>query len=146
MFIRRGAIWSNYRSNDAVCNSRHQLMEGLIYVMTNPAMPGLVKVGLTEDISKRLASLYTTGVPAPFKLEYQAKVKDMEAIEARIHKLLSKYRYNQSREFFTVSVSYAVGIAKETIQFEIDKERELYFDKFYSVWDCPIDNDGIEFK
>jgi hypothetical protein len=39
----------------------------IVYVLTNPAMPGLVKIGSTvsEDASIRLAQLYSTGVPFP---------------------------------------------------------------------------------
>ncbi len=37
----------------------------IVYVLSNAAMPGLVKIGMTasEDAEARLAQLYTTGVP-----------------------------------------------------------------------------------
>ncbi len=37
----------------------------IVYVLTNPAMPGLVKIGKTnqKDIEERMKQLYTTGVP-----------------------------------------------------------------------------------
>lgn len=37
---------------------------GIVYLLTNPVMPGLVKIGMTtqEDIDKRMKELYTTGV------------------------------------------------------------------------------------
>ena len=39
--------------------------------MSNPAMPGLVKVGFTTDTPDvRARELYTTGVPLPFKVEF----------------------------------------------------------------------------
>jgi hypothetical protein len=36
---------------------------GIVYLLTNPVMPGLVKIGMTaqEDIDKRMKELYTTG-------------------------------------------------------------------------------------
>lgn len=42
---------------------------GIVYVLTNPAMPGLTKIGMTtqEEIGPRLSQLYTTGVPLPFE-------------------------------------------------------------------------------
>lgn len=42
---------------------------GIVYLLTNPMMPGLVKIGMTtqEDIDKRMKELYTTGVPVPFE-------------------------------------------------------------------------------
>ena len=42
--------------------------KGIVYVLTNAAMPGLVKIGKTaqKDLNKRLEQLYGTGVPVPF--------------------------------------------------------------------------------
>jgi len=40
-------------------------MPDIVYVVTNPAMPGLVKIGYTSqaDANDRIAQLYGTGVP-----------------------------------------------------------------------------------
>ena len=48
----------------------------VVYVLTNPAMPNLVKIGKTElqDVNIRLAQLYTTGVPFPYDLAFACKV------------------------------------------------------------------------
>ena len=48
----------------------------IVYVLTNSAMPGLVKIGYTaqDDANSRIAQLYTTGVPVPFTIEYACKV------------------------------------------------------------------------
>jgi len=42
---------------------------GIVYVLTNPTMPGLVKIGKTsrDSVMARLSELYTTGVPLPFE-------------------------------------------------------------------------------
>ena len=49
---------------------------GIVYLLTNPVMPGLVKIGMTtqEDIDKRMKELYTTGVPVPFECKFACKV------------------------------------------------------------------------
>ena len=41
---------------------------GIVYVLTNPVMPGIIKIGMTQrnDIEGRLRELYTTGVPVPY--------------------------------------------------------------------------------
>ena len=43
-------------------------MPNIVYVLTNPAMPDIVKIGMTdrEDVQRRMAELYSTGVPFPF--------------------------------------------------------------------------------
>ena len=35
---------------------------GIVYLLTNPYMPGLVKIGMTkqEDLEKRMKELYTS--------------------------------------------------------------------------------------
>ena len=41
----------------------------IIYILTNPSMEGLIKIGKTKDINKRIKSLNAhTGVPTPFEL------------------------------------------------------------------------------
>ena len=41
--------------------------KGLVYILANPAMPGLVKIGqTTNEITSRMNELNTTGVPLPF--------------------------------------------------------------------------------
>ena len=44
-------------------------MPNIVYVLTNPVMPGFVKIGMTDgsDVQARMNSLYTTGVPFPFE-------------------------------------------------------------------------------
>ena len=51
------------------------MSEGIVYVLTNPAMPGMVKIGKTgREVEARLNDLYTTGVPLPFECAYAARV------------------------------------------------------------------------
>ena len=67
--------------------------------MSNAAMPGLYKVGCTSrNPSERASDLYSTGVPAPFVVEYCAYIEDYAYIERIAHSNLSKYNY--SKEFF----------------------------------------------
>ena len=70
----------------------------IVYVLTNPAMPGFVKVGMTsmEELSVRLGQLYTTGVPFPFDLVFACKVPDATPVERALHKALAPYRARPS--------------------------------------------------
>ena len=40
----------------------------IVYILTNEAMPGLIKIGLTNaTVEQRMLSLDTTSVPLPFE-------------------------------------------------------------------------------
>lgn len=75
-----------------------------VYVLTNPAMPGLVKIGRTDtgDPEDRAKQLYTTGVPVPFDVEYAGRVEDPAAVERALHRAFDPDRVNPKREFFRV--------------------------------------------
>jgi T5orf172 domain len=78
---------------------------GTLYVLTNPFMPGLVKIGCTtgpvEDRIKDLSA--ATGVPVAFNCHFAAQVADMTAKEKTLHQLFSDKRVNPRREFFEVA-------------------------------------------
>ena len=86
----------------------------IVYVLTNPAMPGLVKIGYTtqDDANTRIGQLYTTGVPVPFELEFACKVKNPDEVEKALHIAFAPHRINPKREFFKIEPSQAIAILK----------------------------------
>ena len=57
-------------------------MANIVHVLTNPAMPGLVKIGMTDrdDVQRRMSDLYTTGVPLRFECVAARAIEDTEAL------------------------------------------------------------------
>jgi hypothetical protein len=84
---------------------------GYIYCITNPSMPGVVKIGMTRRTpEKRLADAnHDTWNHTKFQLEFAKKVHDPEEKEKTIHKILELHgqRKTTSREFFTISPELA---------------------------------------
>ena len=82
---------------------------GIVYVLTNAAMPGLVKIGMTEkdDVGERLNTLYSTGVPVPFDCEFACRVADARGVERALHKAFVHVRENPAREFFIIESEQA---------------------------------------
>jgi hypothetical protein len=81
-------------------------MSEFVYVLTNEAMPDMVKIGRTNDLAGRLRELYKSGVPLPFVCHYAAEVEDTAAaidIERKLHNLFDEDRVNRKREFFRVA-------------------------------------------
>lgn len=85
---------------------------GIVYVLTNPAMPGLVKIGKTTrgSIDARLNELYSTGVPVPFECAFAARVTDEAKVESAFHRAFGPYRLNPRREFFQIEPEQAIAL------------------------------------
>ena len=87
---------------------------GIVYLLTNPYMPGLGKIGMTKqtDLEKRMKELYTTGVPVAFECRFACKVnnKDCAKIEKALHTAFEPQRVNKNREFFKINVEQAKAI------------------------------------
>jgi hypothetical protein len=86
----------------------------IAYVLSNPAMPGMVKIGRTshDDANTRIAQLYTTGVPVPFTLEFAARVPNSDEVEKALHIAFAPHRVNPKREFFRIEPEQAIAILK----------------------------------
>jgi len=86
---------------------------GIVYILTNPAMPGLVKIGqTTNEITNRLNELNTTGVPFPFDCLFACEVDDCKLVEDSLHKAFYPYRVNPKREFFEIDPDQAIIILR----------------------------------
>lgn len=103
---------------------------GIVYVLTNPAMPGLVKIGMTtrDNLDARMRELYGTGVPVPFECKYACKVKasDCAKIEKALRTAFAPNRININREFFQIKPEQAMAILelfnREDVTQEITEE------------------------
>ena len=86
-----------------------------IYILSNEAMPGLVKIGYTISSPEERAVQISrsTGVALPFKVEFAFKAHEGEFLEKEIHTYLDAYRVNSQREFFAISVDKAKDIVIE---------------------------------
>jgi hypothetical protein len=86
----------------------------IVYVLSNPAMPNLVKIGRTydQDANVRIGQLYTTGVPVPFKLEFACKVANADEVEQALHIAFAPNRINPRREFFQIDPEQAIAILR----------------------------------
>lgn len=87
---------------------------GIVYVLTNPAMPGIVKIGKTArgSVDARLNELYTTGVPVPFECAFAGSVEDESKVEQAFHLAFGPYRLNPKREFFEIEPEQAIALLK----------------------------------
>ena len=89
-------------------------MSGIVYVLTNPAMQGYVKVGRTGDLAKRLKELDNTSTPLPFECAYAVEVDNPEEVELLLHDAFADGRTRFTREFFEVSPERVISALRLT--------------------------------
>jgi DNA segregation ATPase FtsK/SpoIIIE-like protein len=104
-------------------------MSEFIYVLENPSMPGLVKIGRTErSVSERVIELSShTGVPTGFAVVKEYAVANSFETERTIHERLSNYRVSDNREFFKIEAEDAIAIIDsmlEVVKFEKQRDFE----------------------
>jgi T5orf172 domain len=92
-------------------------MAEIVYVLTNEAMPGLIKIGRTNgDLATRVKTLYQNpGVPLPFEVFYACEVADATFVEKQLHDAFGDHRISQRREFFRLAperATAALSLAK----------------------------------
>lgn len=95
---------------------------GYVYILTNEAMPGYIKIGLTQrdEVADRIRQLDNTSMPLPFELHYAAKVPDCRKLERTLHFVFGEKRARLNREFFTAdpnlvqAIIELVAITEET--------------------------------
>jgi hypothetical protein len=82
---------------------------GWVYILTNEAMPGMVKIGLTTKTPKERAAELSSpsGVPLPFVVAWARAVSDCAYVEKAVHRMLDDKRVNGKRESFRVDVATA---------------------------------------
>lgn len=90
---------------------------GFVYVLANPAMPGLYKIGFTtRSPMARAAELSKwTGLPGDFHVEYYGEFESPALIEKSVHDAFSEQRVTLAREFFRENLGNIVYVIEEQV-------------------------------
>ena len=86
---------------------------GYIYIMTNPALKDMVKIGYATDVEQRRKQLSTTALPYDYEVyatyETEGHLEDKK-LHNMIDNLNSDLRVSKSREFFIMSPQNAYDL------------------------------------
>ena len=85
-------------------------MTKIVYILTNESMPDTIKVGITDNLDRRVRELDNTSTPLPFECYYAVEVENASVIEKKIHEGLDDKRIRQNREFFNATPEQAKAI------------------------------------
>jgi hypothetical protein len=115
---------------------------GYIYCFSNPSMPGILKIGMTERTPEtRLREANASDTwrpPTPYNIEFAKKVYNPSKKENTLHTLMEQYtdRIHPRREFFRIS-------SEEVINFFDLMDGEMWI-KNYEKKDCEIEDTEVE--
>jgi len=89
-------------------------MEGYVYILTNEAMPGLLKIGSTKRSpeQRRRELSQPTGIPIDFHIAYEIFCSEMATLEDYLHGSLGSSRINNRREFFRYDLYKAIELLR----------------------------------
>ncbi len=111
LVLPKAGIADHSRYQAIRLNDLGNRMPEIVYLLTNPTMPDLVKIGRTTDLEARLRQLSThSGVPVPFECFYACEVANSVKVEKALHDAFGDHRINSRREFFRLNPDRAVAI------------------------------------
>lgn len=105
------------------------MTKGFIYIMTNPALKDMVKIGYAADVEARRKQLSTTALPYEYEVyatyETSGKLEDKK-LHKMIDNLNPDLRVTNNREFFLMSPREAYELLESiaTISGTEDKLRK----------------------
>lgn len=109
---------------------------GHVYLLSNPALGGIVKIGHTKKVEAQLRATElsaSTSIPLPFKVECSWLVEHPASCESRIHKRLAFCRVSKDREFFQIDPAEAekhidllLYGTEESLQAQLESMVSLY--------------------
>jgi hypothetical protein len=79
----------------------------IVYILTNESMQGIIKIGITDNLQRRIKDLDNTSTPLPFECYYAVEVSDANSIEKLLHETFDDKRVRQNREFFNCNPEQA---------------------------------------
>lgn len=106
------------------------MAKGFIYIMTNPALKDMVKIGYSTDVEKRRKQLSTTALPYDYEVyatyETSGNLEDLK-LHTMIDNLNPDLRVAANKEFFvmTPQEAYALLEAIATISGTKDKLKRI---------------------
>jgi hypothetical protein len=91
---------------------------GYLYIVTNEAFPGFVKVGCTEDLGARLQSYQTSDPKRGYKMVFNIPHPDCFVAEKKIKAMMKMFAKSQRNEWFECDLQTAIVRLQEQVECE----------------------------
>jgi len=121
------------------------MAKGYVYILTNECMLGLVKIGRTVNpVEFRAEQLFTSGVPAPFKVYGEYLCPDCVRGEADAHTSLAAFRVSPMREFFTCDPMAAEDVIRSIQEEQVNQCVREFLPGYVVAFEAKL-NEAIQF-
>lgn len=92
------------------------MKSGYVYIISNPAHPGFLKVGVTQDIKSRLHVYQTSDPKRQYKVEYYIHHPDCYRAEKQIKEMMKYFALSIKNEWYEVDLGIAKVRLDETLE------------------------------
>jgi len=92
-----------------------QTKSGQVYIISNPAFPGWVKVGRAYDASDRLRSYQTSSPFRDYELHWFLPTEDSSLSEHKAHSILGA-KFDRRGEWFKITPELAEAVLEKELK------------------------------
>ena len=92
------------------------MQTGYVYIITNPEFKGWVKVGITENLEKRLSVYQTCDPFRRYKLEYSVSHPHYKKAEKKIKEVMDRFALETKGEWYRVDLNMAKSRLNEELE------------------------------
>tara|TARA_Y100000310_G_scaffold51313_1_gene47307 strand:- start:348 stop:926 length:579 start_codon:yes stop_codon:yes gene_type:complete len=85
----------------------NQIKQGFVYVLTNPAWKGWIKVGMAVDADDRCNSYQTSSPHRDYEIQHKRFFKNRKLAESKAHDILSDIAKERNGEWFKMDMRNA---------------------------------------
>ena len=90
-----------------------QVTDGQVYIITNPAWPEWIKIGMAVDATDRLRSLQTGSPFRDFNVDHTITVKDKRQAENSAHRICEMLSEERNGEWFRMPADQAIEVLEQ---------------------------------
>lgn len=93
------------------------MSEGYVYLITTPALSAdnWYKVGITQDLSKRLGTYQTSSPDRNFFVVHSIKHSNIELAEKKIQENMHYFAFRRKKEWFQIPINTAISRLNEQL-------------------------------
>jgi hypothetical protein len=92
------------------------MKSGYLYIISNKAWPGYLKVGVTENLNKRLSTYQTASPHRDYILEYSLHHPRYLEAEKKIKEVMKMFASETLNEWYKISLPMAKSRLDESFQ------------------------------